>query len=161
MTHVFRHATLGFVAACLALAPLQGLTQTKKIQLAIVSAMDAELADAFYAEVAKYNGWVDGDARPETNRDADALVYFLNSWADAPGAEGLSDDPDLLAQIQSLPDDQARHEITVTFEDGQDLPVIFYSLEASGFQALTCYAQDIAKVLRDGSTALTDGACEQ
>ena len=161
MTHSSSRALVAITVAVLAVAPLSLEAQGKKVRLGIVSAMDPELQDAFYDEVAKYNGWVDSEARPASDKEADAMVYFLNTWADAPGAAGVAENEALLSELTALPADKARHEITITFEDGRKLPLIFYALEASGFQALTCYAQDVARVLDDGSTALTEGNCVQ
>jgi hypothetical protein len=148
-----------FCAAILALA-LPATAQDKPLKVGIISAMDDDLLNAFYDEIAKYNDKVLADARPADQNDADAMVFFLNSWADAKGAPGVADSAEMLKELTSLTNETPRHEITITYTSGKVQPLIFYSVEAVGDIPLTCYAQDIARVLKGGATAMQDSVCE-
>lgn len=160
MRYTCIHAFAALFALLSVAAPQDVAAQGKKVRLIIVSAMEPELLDAFYDEVSKHNSWIDAHERPQTERQADAIVYFLNTWSDAKDAPGLADSAQLLAEIDALAPETFRHEITLTFDDGKSLPLVFYALEPSGYQPLTCYAQDIAVVMKNGETVL-DGSCAQ
>ncbi|KZK75757.1 hypothetical protein PsAD46_05493 [Pseudovibrio sp. Ad46] len=118
--------------------------EAAKKRVLIVSNMSPSQNDAFFALLEQTNPEIDGSFRSRQLSDADIVVYFLNTWSDAPSAAGAKELP-LIFERLDVPDKPiVSQSVWATMNTGNVTQFIFYSLSDADYPPLECLALDLA-----------------